>query len=512
MTIAKQIFAGKQYPKKIKDHKAFKTNKTIKKIFPQIGLPNCEKEVDLDNKNDKIVALTYLITDIKQSLNKRQYGLSKWADKKDIVNNRKVKIDNTKKLLKDVQAIVDGNINNLFIENNGKITVNLPKEVKDPISDKPLFKSGEGLFKVYNKINNALTENKFLPMSKLEDMTSFKKFSSINVPGQKYKVKFSSDGKEGVWDIATMSMRGISSCQSWSQHNSTSVVGSMLDPFTGIIYLQSINDNNPTKYGSKMLRRCIVRFAINNKTKKPSIIIERMYPAYDKPTMNLFKSFLSERTDNKFPISSNEEEQYQTAYNFYVPMSNIISELSTNYRPYRDSNIEYKEDLNMPSIKLRSDFNNKMLSVYSIIIDDFNQAINSIDTKNITKISQKAINSIKGLSYIDRSHIYFEKITNIFKTILSKSKLEKSKSLEENIKENLIKLSNIKLFTKLLSAIKSGNTTTFKLSDKLIKEIATLSSENILNSIKKEIDNVKIVKNNFKENNLDLPIYAELLN
>ena len=31
-----------------------------------------------------------------------------------------------------------------------------------------------------------------------------------------YKIVFSSNGKEGLWDIATMSARGITSCQGWN--------------------------------------------------------------------------------------------------------------------------------------------------------------------------------------------------------------------------------------------------------------------------------------------------------
>src|ERR1700691_2673713 len=86
-----------------------------------------------------------------------------------------------------------------------------------------------------------------------------------NKRASKLSVVFSSD----PWDMTTMSMRGIESCQSWGRFGDYNdydnympqnahcrkLTGSIIDPCCAIIY---ITDHTPTQYGSKMLARAVV--------------------------------------------------------------------------------------------------------------------------------------------------------------------------------------------------------------------------------------------------------------
>jgi hypothetical protein len=232
------------------------------------------------------------------------------------------------------------NVNkNSTTNSDGKLTLNLPEDVI--VGNKVLFKKGEGLFKAYNKLVKLVAKEMVLPC--LDDMAAFKEFSSANIPAKEHKLVFSSDGVDGVWDIATMSMRGISSCQSWTSSNSKHLVGSMLDPFTGILYITS--GSKVGDVGTKMFRRSLVRLVVNEHSKKESLLIERMYPSYDKNIATLFKDFLIRKTDNKYPVIDTLGTTLYTD-SHYSPCSNTIRSLPVDNRPYCDSKVEYKTDKN----------------------------------------------------------------------------------------------------------------------------------------------------------------------
>ena len=87
-----------------------------------------------------------------------------------------------------------------------------------------------------------------------------------------------------------MSMRGIKSCMNWENGNSHSLVGSLVDPYAGVIY---ITDNTDTKYGKSMIARSVVRF-ISNKKGKPALLIEQAYT--------------SDTSDNYYKLQNNFEK------------------------------------------------------------------------------------------------------------------------------------------------------------------------------------------------------------
>jgi hypothetical protein len=137
------------------------------------------------------------------------------------------------------------------------------------------------------------------------------------------KICFSSDKNSGAWDIATMSMRGIHSCMKWSSSQSKHLIGSIIDPFTAVIY---ITDGKKLKYGSKFLRRSVVRYMIYEKNGgfcKPFIYIERVYrhnnirspvegqgyankDANEQVVLNIFSEYIrSKLKDTNIPVWSN---------------------------------------------------------------------------------------------------------------------------------------------------------------------------------------------------------------
>ena len=313
MPTVRQIFAKKDFPSFITKHPIFKTVKTIKKIFPDIGLPNCEKIVTIDNTKQIKENAEYLIKDLSYRLSNHVY--SPYRDQK---------------LLDDLKQTLKTSI----ITKDGKISLNLSKEVLDK-NGKVAFKKGEGVFKVYNKVRRDYSAY----LSPLESINQFKVFSSVNIPNTEHTIRFSSDGAEGLWDIATMSMRGISSCQSWGKEYCQRLIGSLVDPFTGIIYLTS---GAKTEYGSKMLRRCVVRFVVNKRNKRPSLFVEKMYPDHNQAVMDQFIEFLKEKTKNKFSIYTYNDNC--NIDNVVIPTSKTIFNLDVDERSYRDAEIDYEDE------------------------------------------------------------------------------------------------------------------------------------------------------------------------
>jgi hypothetical protein len=508
----------KKYPASIKNHKAFKSLKTISKIFPDIGLPNCQEEMSIDNSKEKRDAAQALLKAIKDTLDHRYKKLGDWEKKKEkkFAADRKAKFENCRAILNSLRSDLSKRQKDFFVENNGKLTLNLPQEIKDA-SDKAVFKSQERLFGVYGKINEALKDGKFCQMDKIEMLPQFKDFSSKNMSSNKLLIRFSSDGAEGVWDVATMSMRGISSCQSWGSGNATHVVGSMIDPFTGIIYITT-GDDKFSEYGSKMIRRCIVRFIVNEKTKKSYLFLERMYPAHDEPTLKAFRDFLTKRTDGKFEIKSSGD----SITGAYVPMSSAVRNLAATDQPYRDSGIQYKNDQHDKQARFKEIIDAKMLRIYSVITNSFRTATNGIKAKDVSKNSAQAFRAMKGDNYYyDYSYYYYDSIVTMVKGFLTKIDHKAYKDPDSLVKDATEKLSASKLNSKIATAIKatikSNNIPAGykKLDGKLIKSISDSAAQHMAQALKGEIERVTAqIKPVAEAENIpeDVPVYVKHLN
>jgi hypothetical protein len=161
------------------------------------------------------------------------------------------------------------------------------------------------------------------------------------------KIVFSGSGYRALWDIATMSMRGISSCQSWNGSHRSKVIGSMADPYCGIIYTTTGKETNK---GTRMSRRALVRFVIHRLTGRPALLVERIYPVdpdgvFDYRTFQLFSDFLRRKTNNKFPILQAAAEGY------FIPMAQAVRQVGEDKWSYRDSHIPYSSNGNYPDVK-----------------------------------------------------------------------------------------------------------------------------------------------------------------
>lgn len=497
----KTILAAHRYTKAIREHKAFKANRQIRKVFPDIGLPNCQTEITLDNSAEKRSAALQLLREIQQQLATRSDKISRFETKKQsenkLVGSQKAKIDRLSVLLRSIESSIRTTPNGFLTEREGRLTINLPSAITTT-DGKPVFKAGERLLSVYGKLNTILKDAHLLCLTEVEQLPGFKAFSSLNVPGTKLLVRFSSDGEEGVWDIATMSMRGIQSCQKWGNGNATHVVGSMVDPFTGIIYLTTGERFN--KYGSKMIRRCVVRFMVDDKTKNPFLYLERMYPAPDAPTLRAFKQLLTERTDRRFPIR-NAEDAIGSAY---VPMSRVVRDLSEKDRPYRDSGATYRDDVNDVSAKMRNAFDVRACQVYTTVISEFHAAAFEIPLLDVPKKSQPSFAAMRGDDYrTDYSFYYYRDVIAALKPFFAKFNVSRYQSIDEAMGVAIKRFVRLKLGSKLSAAMlrtsrEAAISATFRRIDaKTKKRLVCDTAKRIIAALTVELDRVR-------ETNLDV--------
>jgi len=516
MSDVKEIFSGNKFPSFITSHNVFRTNKEVKKVFPEIGLPNTEKEIEVDNKEEARASAEALLNMIRHTLDERLRTINKYATKKeDMGKRRKKKLENVTKLLTDVKTEINKSGKNKFlIENNGRITINLPIDVAD-LEEKVAFKTGEGLFRVYNKLNDVLREGHFLAMTKLEDIQQFKDFSSKNVPALKYKVRFASDGSEGAWDIATMSMRGVSSCQSWGTSNSTHIVGSIVDPFTGIIYLTSGAKFN--EHGTKMIRRCVVRFMVDEKNKTPFIALEHMYPSVERGALNAFLAFLKERTGNKFEVVYLPESRRITGS--YVPMSKVVSSLNVNDQPYRDSGVQYKTDINT-SARIKEEIGGKLAAICAQFAAKTVAGARAMKLSSVPEESKPAFKALRGNDYMwDSSYHLYEDLETFAKKAFGKTDQKKYTSNDAFMKDAIESFLGDSLEDSIFNVVKASAKKRIpkdlgKLHDDVAKDIAKISFAKITTYLNGELKKIKIVETRVKAKDPAedmIPIYTKLL-
>lgn len=329
------LFKEKKFPAWFKEHPIFKEVTTIKKVFPGIGLPNSEDDLTVDNIGPAKECAKGLVSKVKQNIKRRIDGLNKYiSSKPDMAVARKAQGESALALLNAMDVLMKDK--DAFLgDNKGKLTIKLPSDVTLEGAPRPIFRKDETLFRVYNKLNDALTKGRFAKMTKLEDIPQFKSFSTENVPNSKYKVVFSADAANGAWDIATMSMRGVSSCQSWGGDYSHCTIGSVIDPFVGIIYLTS--GAKYSEHGSKMIRRCIVRFVIDGTNSKPYLLLDNMYPSVDTKVVTQFKNYLKDKTGGKLEVHYAPNMDREVLSKSYMPLTEVRKLLKETSRDGEDS-------------------------------------------------------------------------------------------------------------------------------------------------------------------------------
>ncbi len=317
------IIANKKLPKFITSHPIFTKTKNVEKIFPLIGLKNCSAKVS----SVDYVRLTARIW--RGELISHFTNTRYWAD----ASFANAIIRGLKK--SHVNDFVDGD------------KVVIPKAMRKLAG-----------IKITN-FTDAYIRAKF---GRTDDLGWYRRTNSISKPlriTDDMRVVFSSDGSKGVWDIATMSMRGLTSCQSWGGCYKRNLIGSIVDPYCGIIYLTAGDD---TKYGSRMVRRALVRYVYDRKTGQPAIMLERIYPShysdrvFDHTTFAIFAKFISDRTNMVVFDGSRGCRGYS------IPGSKVVQKMHSCGKfadgahyclSYRDSNIGYskKRSTHLKSIK-----------------------------------------------------------------------------------------------------------------------------------------------------------------
>lgn len=369
----------------------------VDKVFPGIGLPNSKEEITLNNTNFVESSAINLVGAIAAVIDTPRYRLTQYK-----VYYPRKNVSADKLLEMSAFGAVLGKLHyhmvsstKLVLSEGGKVSIKLAQDICDS-KMRVVFKNGESLFRVYNKIYEAINSFKSgIKIEKLDSMPEFKRFSSDNLPNDKFQVVFASDGIDGLWDITTMSERGILSCQSWDGQYKNNLVGSIVDPFVGIIYLTS--GSNINSLGSKMIKRCIVRFVVNSKTKKPEILIDKMYPEYDVQVLEKFIDFIKKNTHGKFDVQFGPHIEYNVIGKLYIPNSPIHDKLTKNTNSYRDTRICYRKELQPDITKLEKNLVAKDTKFRNILRNTSFVAVSKIDADKLKFTNRNVESTIKDI-------------------------------------------------------------------------------------------------------------------
>lgn len=362
-SISTDLFKGKNIPDFIKNHALFRNPVKVTKVFPSIGLPNFREKanidkclVDVKKEGSYVHNLLRVMIDvvaaardsISHSADKLQYLDSKETREKDRARlNAYYDLSN---ILTNLGACVDPYNKDVLTgaiqTADGKIALKLMKDIADN-NGKIVFRKDESLFKIFNKVKDKCAAIN-IPFTNLEQSEAFKIFSKENIPNKEFSIYFSSDGEEGAWDIVTMSMRGIKSCQRWDGEYPRCLIGSVLSKFVGIMYLTSgvQSDTNAgfANLGTKMMRRCVVRYAVDADEKKPCILLDKMYPELDKDVLGIFVAAIRSRTE--LPVYYSQDLGNKIRH-IYLPTEKIREEISDREWSYQDTPLKSKHDLNV---------------------------------------------------------------------------------------------------------------------------------------------------------------------
>ncbi len=362
--LASTVFAGKDIPAFLKEHKAFKAPAagkepiTIKKIFPTIGLSNFKEpcalikpSLDLKKENFVSALIQVMLSAAGTARDQAQLVIDKiqFIQEGEEQAANLDKIDNIFNLLDIIKNLIPqiDTYNNAYEKviqgAEGKITLRLAEDVNDK-NGKPAFRKNESLFKVFNKLKELCATNN-IEMISIEQTNEFKTFSAENVAQKNYSVVFTAEGKEGAWDLLTMSMRGIQSCQTWTSDYPRCLIGSILSKFTGIIYITSGTDVEGR--GAKMMRRSIVRYAIDADAHEPCILIDKIYPKTyedDAEALKIFTDALQKRTSLPIYYSFKLGNK---AKHFYIPFEKVREEIPARDWSYQDTPLKTDIDFQL---------------------------------------------------------------------------------------------------------------------------------------------------------------------
>lgn len=341
----------KPYPDWIKQHRIFKDLSSIEKVWPRIGLSNFREPCEIMNAEEAVKSAktlgTRIITEINTVANSLYALLDQQSSAKDPDKDvRCAKLQETINLYNAVSRSLgpqwtntDGSPQFISVK-DGKTTLVLRSDIFGAKEGKPVFKKGEVVLRVLNKLKE-MQPTHFVNVDQLQE---FKDYSRTNVGKNTYNIVFSSNGEEGLWDIATASMRGITSCQSWASPQSRGLIGTMSSKYTGVIYME--HDSQVAPYGTKMLYRSMVRFCINNKTKKPVIVIDKMYMSVNEATLAAFKRILHKKSG--IDVAYAQTTSTEISSTWYIPSE---PELTSFYAQGEASYMDTKINVSTHTVK-----------------------------------------------------------------------------------------------------------------------------------------------------------------
>lgn len=415
-TLSTEVFKNKKAPDFIIGHSLFKKPTKIKKVFPSIGLANFKQKVniekplfDIRKEGSFVVAL---LTDLHSILGQIKVEIEAEAENLQFGAfgdaNARAKIVELgemceyviPELTKQSNPADKDVLSSTVRHADNKISLKLYKDVLGK-NEKIVFKKNDSLFKVFNRLKE-ITEKHGINMRSVEQLDSFKIFSKENIPNKEYSVIFSSNGIEGAWDLATMSMRGITSCQKWDGQHKQCLVGSILSKFVGIVYLTSGVDfeYGGDKLGSKMLRRCLVRYVVDASTNKPCIIVDKMYPDFDKEIAKAFVETIKSKTNLDVFYTQDITNELKV---LYTPREELREKIEQRERSYLDTPIKYQEDLDNQSIANKNEMHmrevNYFKNSFSIFLN--NKFFDIIESKKISSEQFKLLNNINVSSSIN---------------------------------------------------------------------------------------------------------------
>lgn len=365
-------------PQVVIDHALFKTPRLITKIFPSIGLPNFKEDANIEKclfdikkegtyVHNLIRIMASMVSAARIEINNQTDRIQFLATKEEREKSRDkfFEMCKTSSILQELFSCIDpvntDNVNDLIQMAEGKVVLKLQKDISDG-SGKYAFRKGESLIKLIGKVKERCAAFG-VEVATIDNTNEFKTFCKENIPNKRYSIIFSSDGEDGAWDLATMSMRGDwSSCQRWEGEYPRCLIGSILSKYIGIVYLTSGVMNSSTEkngnrgnLGTKMMRRCIVRYAIDIDSDhdskgcrpgagKPCILIEKMYPDLDKDILSLFIAAIKQKSN--LPVYYSPDLGNRLRH-IYIPQEKIHEELSDRDLSYQDAPLKRKQDINV---------------------------------------------------------------------------------------------------------------------------------------------------------------------
>jgi hypothetical protein len=363
-----ELFAGKTAPSFITDHNLFRTPHEVKKVFRSIGLPNFKDKANIekclvDLKKEGTYVHNLLVT-MTQMLGTASQLLQVQADKIQFLEAKEAR-DAARPRLQEIYSYHDaimalqGCIDPYRAESlagtvqtsaDGRIELRLTTDIN--VDGKTIFGKRTSLFSIFHKVKEKLTSFN-VPFGSLDTQQAFKVFSMENIPNKEFSIIFSAEGSEGAWDIATMSMRGIKSCQRWDGEYPRCLIGSILSKFVGLIYLTSGVQAEPnagySNLGTKMMRRCVVRYAVDADEDKPCLLIDKMYPELDKDVLSLFINAIKSKTS--LPVYYTAELGNKTRH-IYTPAEEMREKIIDREWSYQDTPLKSKHDLNISALNI----------------------------------------------------------------------------------------------------------------------------------------------------------------